>query len=141
MKLTFKLVFALITLIVVILGVDAYFSVHRESKFLRAELQRKAYRIGNAMKELVADAWRRQGPENVLALIQAANQRDQLVIIRWVWLDGASTERFRPRVPADRLGRASHGETVTLQYRTPDGTECLLTYVTLFEHQSIARSP
>ena len=128
MKLTFKLVIALIALIVLILGVDAWLSVRRESKFLRAELERKAYRIGSAMKELVADAWRREGPEVALALIQAANQRDRLLMIRWVWLDGGS-ERFRPQAPAERLGRTPLNEPVTLQYRTPDGTEYLVTYV------------
>ena len=131
MKLTIKLVFALVALVVLILGVDAYLSVRRESDFLRTELQRKAYRIGNAMKELVADVWRREGPDSALALIQAANQRERLVLIRWVWLDDASGDRFRPQAPVDRLGRTSRGETVTLQYRTPDGTEYLLTYVTV----------
>ena len=104
MKLTVKLVFAVVALIVVILGVDSYFSVQRESNFLRKELEGKAYRIGNAMKELVADAWHRQGPDYVLSLIQAANRRERLVI-RWVWLDAATGDRFSPQVPSDRLGR------------------------------------
>ena len=129
MKLTFKLVFALIALIVLILGVDAYLSVQRESAFLRAELQRKSYRIGNAMKELVADAWRREGPDVALELIQAANQRERLLMIRWVWLDAASGDRFRPQAPSDRIGGVSLSEPVTLQFRTPEGTEVLVTYV------------
>ena len=129
MKLTFKLVFALITLIVLILGVDAWLSVRRESRFLRAELERKAYRIGSAMKELVADAWRREGPDVALALIQAANQRERLLMIRWVWLDERSSDRFLPRAPRDRIGGTLLNEPVTLQYRTPEGTEYLVTYV------------
>lgn len=129
MKLTFKLVFALIALIVLILGVDAWLSVRRESRFLRAELERKAYRIGNAMKELVADAWRREGPDVALALIQAANQRERILMIRWVWLDGKSSELFRPRASEDRLGNTRLNEHVTVQYRTPDGTDYLVTYV------------
>lgn len=131
MKLTFKLVFALIALIVLILGIDAYLSVHRESKFLRAELERKAYRIGSAMKELVADAWRREGPEVALALIQAANERERLLLIRWVWLDDRSGERFRPHASADRLAKTSLREPVTFQYRTADGDEYLVTYVSV----------
>ncbi|WP_373651110.1 sensor histidine kinase [Schlesneria sp. DSM 10557] len=131
MKLTFKLVFALIAFIVVILGIDAYLSVQRESKFLRAELERKAYRIGSAMKELVADAWRREGPEVALALIQAANERERLLLIRWVWLDGRSGERFRPHASTERLGKVSLREPVTLQYRTADGNEYLVTYVSV----------
>ena len=131
MKLTLKLVFALIALIVVILGADAYFSVQRESKFLQAELQRKAYRIGNAMKELVADAWRHQGPEVALALIEAANQRERLVMIRWVWLDAASNDQFHPQAPADRLNDVQQTEAVTVHYRSPEGTSMLLTYVSV----------
>ncbi len=129
MKLTLKLVFTLIALIVLILGVDAYFSVQRESAFLQAELQRKAYRIGNAMKELVADAWRREEPEDVLALIQAANQRERLLLIRWVWLDESNGNRFSPQVSADQLGQISLSDPVTLHYRSPEGASFLLTYV------------
>jgi len=129
MKLTFKLVFALITLIVLILGVDAWLSVRRESRFLRAELERKAYRIGSAMKELVADAWRREGPDVALALIQAANQRERLLMIRWVWLDGKSSELFRPRASENPLDHNRLNEPVTVQYRTPDGRDYLITYV------------
>ena len=131
MKLTFKLVFALIALIVLILGIDAYLSVHRESKFLRAELERKAYRIGSAMKDLVANAWRREGPEVALALIRAANERERLLLIRWVWLDDRSGERFSPHASAERLGKMSLRDPVTLQYRTADGNEYLVTYVSV----------
>lgn len=131
MTLTFKLVFAIIALIVLILGVDAWLSVRRESTFLRAELERKAYRIGNAMKELVADAWRREGPEVALALIQAANERDRVLLIRWVWLDGASSDRYRPQAPTERLARAELNDPITLQYRRADGSEYLITYVSV----------
>ena len=131
MRLTFKLVCALVIIVVTILGVDAYLSVQRESVFLRTELQRKAYRIGNAMKELVAEVWRREGSENALALIEAANQRERLVLIRWVWLDETGGERFRPQAPADRINRATRGETVTLQYQSADGAAYLLTYVSV----------
>ncbi len=129
MKLTLKLVFAVIALIVVILGTDAYFSVQRESDFLRKELERKAYRIGNAMKELVADAWRHQGPEIALSLIQAANERERLTIIRWVWLDETREDRFSPKVPSDRLKKVPHGEPFAMLYRSPEGNSLLLTYV------------
>lgn len=128
MKLTLKLVVAVVALIVVMLAIDSYLSVQRESAYLRTELQGKAYRIGNAMKELVADAWQRQGPDYVLALIQAANKRER-IMIRWVWLDAADGDRFSPQIPADRLGRVPTGETVTVQYHTPDGNSLLLTYV------------
>lgn len=129
MKLTLKLVFAVIALIVLILCVDAWMAVNRESKFLRRELQKKAYRIGNAMKELVADAWRRQGPDYVLSLIRAANEREHLILFRWVWLDANSGERYSPQAPASKLTDVSLGEPISLEYRSSDGTWLLLTYV------------
>ena len=131
MKLTFKLVLSLIALIVLILGVDAWLSVKRESRFLRAELERKAYRIGDAMRELVADAWRRQGPDVALALIQAANQRERSMIIRWVWLDGRGSDRFRPQAPEDRVGTPPLNEPVSVHFRSSDGTEYLITYLAM----------
>lgn len=131
MKLTFRLVFAVIALIVVILGADAYVSVHRESAFLEQELERKAYRIGKAMKELVADAWRHQGPDAAIELIHAANEREQWMMIRWVWLDNTSDDRFIPQVPTDRLNPALRNEACTLHYRSPKGASLLLTYVSI----------
>lgn len=131
MKLTLQLVFAVIALIVLILCVDAWLSVTRESRFLRNELQKKAYRIGDAMKELVADAWRRQGPEYVLSLIQAANEREPLILIRWVWLDANTGDRFSPLAPVSKLKRVKPGETVTLEYQSPKGDSLFLTYVSV----------
>lgn len=131
MKLTLKLVFALIALIVLIMGVDAYLSVKRESAFLTNELEQKAYRIGNAMKELVADAWRRQGPDVAIALVQAANQSEELVMIRWVWLDSSSDERFRPQAPSEKMDQNIEREAYTINYRTSNGTSMLYTYVTM----------
>ena len=129
MKLTLKLVAAQIALIVMILAADSYLSVQRESEFLRRELQRKAYRIGSAMKKLVADAWQREGPDYALSLVAAANQRDEIVIIRWVWLDAASGDQFHPQVPVERLQPVTLGQSLTLQHRTSDGTEYLFSYV------------
>lgn len=129
MKLTLKLMFAIIALIIVMLGTDAVLSVQRESDFLQKELQNKAYRVGNAMKELVADAWRRQGPDVALALIQAANESETLTIIRWVWLDDASGDRFTPQAPVDRLKPVARGEVVAMHYQDRSGTSKLLTYI------------
>src|SRR5437764_14779042 len=126
MKVTVELVFAVITLIVVILGIDAYLSVQRESAFLQTELQKKAYRIGNALKELVADAWRRQGPDYVFSMIQTANERDRLILIRWVWLDAQSGDKFSPQLPPTKLEKLTPGETTTYHYRRSDGKSLLL---------------
>ena len=131
MNLTLKLVFAVIALIVLILSIDACLAVNRESTFLRNELQKKAYRIGNAMKELVEDAWRRQGSDYVLRLIQAANKKERLILIRWVWLDAGTDDRFSPQIPTSKRGLVAPGETVTVQYRSPDGNSYLLTYVSV----------
>jgi signal transduction histidine kinase len=129
MKLTLKLVFAVIALIVVILGADAILSVRRESEFLQEELQRKAYAIGTAMKELVADAWRQHGRTVALALIQEANERERFVSMRIVFFDSPSEDSFAPKAPADRWNQVSKSEAVTFHSRSPDGRSMLLTYV------------
>ena len=131
MRLTLKLVFCVVALIMLILCIDAYLSVQRESDFLRKELEQKSYRIGHAMKQLVADAWRHEGQERVMALIRAANQREEYLLIRWVWLDEAKDDRFSPQAPRDHLGKVSIGDSVTLRYLTSKGNPILLTYVTV----------
>ena len=131
MKLTLKLVFAVIALIVPILGADAYFSVQRESKFLDQELERKAYRIGNALKELVANEWQSRGPDAALAVIQEADRREKIVKIRWVWFDASAGDRYQPQASAETVGQVTGREILTVRYRNTEGNPVLLTYFTM----------
>lgn len=131
MKLTLKLVFAVIALIVPILAADAYFSVRRESEFLDKELERKAYRIGNALKELVANEWQSRGPDAALAVIQEADRREKIVTIRWVWLDATAGDRYHPQVSRETVDQVTGREIMSVRYRNSEGNSVLLTYFTM----------
>lgn len=131
MKLTLKLVFAVIALIVLILGTDAYFSVQRESEFLDKELERKAYRIGNALKELVSNEWQARGPDAALAVIQEADRRETIVKIRWVWLDATANDRDQPQASPEMVNQVTGREIMSVRYRNAEGKSVLLTYFTM----------
>ncbi len=130
MKLAAKLISGVVLFIVLVLAVDGYLSLQREEQFLRSELQRKAYRIGDAMRELVADVWRTNGSRRALELIETANQEQHLLFIRWVWLDAEpDDQRYRPRVPQEKLVPVVEGRGFTIEHTDEQGHRQLYTYI------------
>jgi len=129
MKLTAKLVFLLLLGIILLLAIDGYLSLQRETDLFEANMKRDAILLGRAMKGLVADSWNADSGARAQRLIKDANAEEDRVSIRWVWLNAQSDRRLRPRVPLKRLEPAMHGEEMSLRFRDQDGEEYLHTYV------------
>ncbi|MBI1313017.1 HAMP domain-containing protein [bacterium] len=129
MKLTLKLISLLILVIVSALLLDGYLTLQRETTFLRSELERKAYRIGEALRHLVADAWQMSGQKRALTLIEAAGVQDQTLRIRWVWLDAATGDANAPLAGQQQMQSILSGERVHLEAVDENGQRLLLTYV------------
>jgi len=131
MKLTAKLVSILLLGIILLLAIDGYISIQRETHLFEANMRRNALLLGRAMKGLVADSWNADGGTRAEQLIEDANAEEDRVSIRWVWLDATSESdlRLRPRVPRERLEPLLRGEEISLRSRDQDGDEYLHTYV------------
>ncbi|NQV22729.1 MAG: HAMP domain-containing histidine kinase [Rhodopirellula sp.] len=133
MKLTLKLISLLILVIVSALALDGYLTLQRESVFLRSELEGKAYRIGNALRQLITDTWRTSGSRRALTLIEAASLQDQTFRIRWVWLDVATdvnlADKHVPLVNREQLQPVLRGERAHFEATDERGNRMLVTYI------------
>ena len=131
MKLTAKLVSILLFGIILLLAIDGYIAIERETDLFEANMRRGALLLGRAMKGLVADSWIADGGARAQQLIEDANAEEDRVSIRWVWLDAASESdlHLRPRVSRERLEPVLRGEEMSLIFRDQDGNAYLHTYV------------
>lgn len=129
MKLAMKLSSLLILGMVCLLTIDAFLAVRRETVYFRADMEHDAKLLGHTMRTLIADTWNASGERAVLRLIDEANRDEDVVQIRWVWLDGTGGESFRPEVQGSVLEDVAAGVESSVQ--EPEGRYDgrLVTYV------------
>jgi signal transduction histidine kinase len=126
MKLAARLVGFLIAGIIILLLMDGYFSVQRQSRQYRADMRRDANLLGNTLKGVVEDAWKARGKEAALRLIDQANQYEHAVKIRWV-----SQQQIGPLLRKINCQTVSLERPVSVVAAGEDGTERMFTYVTV----------
>lgn len=129
MKLAAKLVFVLVLGIIIILVVDGYISYQRQIEFLEKDMKYDAQLIGFTMKGLIADAWHAEGQEGILRVIKEANKSEQLLTIRWVWLDMPSEDLYRPRASRKELDPVIHGQVVSFKEWGKDDSGQFYSYI------------
>ncbi len=130
MKLTAKLVAAIVLGMVILLSAVTGFSLNRAQARYEADSRRHTDLIGRLMTRLLLDEWRSNGLEHALRAVHASNRPDQLVQFRWIWLSEHAEASYQAQLPFDRLGAVLHGETLSIEWADREGRH-LLTYVPL----------
>lgn len=115
MKLTRKLVAALMIGVVAVLATHAALRVHREVGRFEADVQQDDVGFGRILARMVATMSKEVGPEKTLALLEHANPNGQPARIRWVWLDAPAGDPHRPRVPVEKLNGLAAATQVTVR--------------------------
>ena len=110
MKLSFKIMGIVFLVILALLAIDGYLSVRRETELYENDLQHDTVLLGHALRQMVSEAWRHNGPEYALKLIDEVNGNEQHIKIRWVRLDVAPEGALAPRVSQDKLETVLHGQ-------------------------------
>src|SRR4051794_16975614 len=127
MKLARKLVFGLLTGIIVVLSFTAYLRVTREVELFERDTQRDNLLVGRAMAMSVRRAWQLEGESAAKALLPTFNAGSH-VPVRWVSLVPDAPGPEAPRLGAQHLAVVRAGGE--LSYRSEDlGQQ--LTYVPL----------
>jgi two-component system, NtrC family, sensor kinase len=129
MRLTAKLMYMLLGVMVIAVTVNGYFRIQREINFFDFDMERDARALGNGMRSAVAGVWAYGGQQQALDLIASANQGGHLVRSRWVWLDNQAEKAFRPRIPLKELKPLGRGESVSIKKETGDFAGYRYTYV------------
>jgi two-component system NtrC family sensor kinase len=126
MKLARKLTLAILSVMIAVFSVHALERIDRDGRVLREDIRRDHRTLGRALRAIVPDVWREDGPKRALALIEATNQQENAIFLRWVWPYGAGDSG--PAVPlpdAHLLFQSKHAEVVA----ELDGVDWLYTYV------------
>lgn len=124
MKLATRLVGLLMAGVVILLVVDAFFSVRRQSTQYRTDMQRDECLLGDALRGFVENAWRTSGEQEARRLIEQANQHEHSVRIRWI-----------PQRPINAGEQNDGGATpypetaVSIVGAGEDGSDRMFTYV------------
>src|SRR4051812_11948259 len=115
MKLTRKLVAALMVGVFVVLATHAALRVHREVVRFEADVQQDDGGFGRMLARMVATMSKEVGAEKTLALLEQANPSGQPARIRWVWLDAPAGDPRRPRIPVEELTALAEATQVTVR--------------------------
>ena len=101
MRLAAKLVAFVILGVIIVVGIDGYFSVERETELFDADMERDALVLGRTLKDLVLDVWQTSGHERALELIKGADA-EVGVGVRWVWLSAGRGGSHAPLAAPDK---------------------------------------
>jgi signal transduction histidine kinase len=129
MKLAAKLVSIIILGIIIILAVDGYVTIRRDTEILEANMRRDAQLMGRSLRDLIADVWEKRGQERVLELIKHADKEEYLINIRWVNLNAPTDDQYSPHINREKLGMVIQGEDISFKEQHKDGAGYLYTYV------------
>ncbi|HEX4070968.1 MAG TPA: ATP-binding protein [Planctomycetaceae bacterium] len=128
MKLTTKLVAALVCGTILVLGIETYFSVRDDVQTFRQDLRRDASQRARSLAGLIQDVWKVSGERRALQLIDDANAEGPSGV-RWVWLDAQPGEPRAPKASPAQIAEIRQGQEVLIQEREPSGHGFLYTYL------------
>lgn len=113
MKLFSKIYTYLLFVIVSMLIIDGNLNYETEIDQFDQDMTENAQQIGRIVAEMVSRTWQESGPENALRLIEDAGRADQLMTIRWLWLDELPKEYSKSYPQLRRLKTAAPSEQIS----------------------------
>ena len=103
MKLTAKLVAAVMLGSIVVTAANGYVAVQNEIHEFQQESIAEAQRLGAVMEEAFVAQWRQAGQERALQTLRTTNTGQHLMSVRFVWFDAPPNDPYHPRTPPDLL--------------------------------------
>ncbi|MET0285999.1 MAG: ATP-binding protein [Polyangiales bacterium] len=91
MKLARKLTLAILAVIVAVFALNAAERIQRDRRALRDDILRDHRSLSRALQVVVRESFREDGEQRALSLVEAANQRESLMQIRWLWVTPGKT--------------------------------------------------
>jgi two-component system NtrC family sensor kinase len=129
MRLTRRLTLALACAILAVLGADGFLRVQRKAALFESEIRRDAELLSRTIAGAAARIWSTAGEAQARDLVEYANQRQEDVSIRWVWLDAPQGSPRGPEVPRQAIGPLARDRSRSLRWRPPGASaESLYAY-------------
>src|SRR4051812_39948658 len=89
MRLTRKLLLAVSSVVLLVLGSMAALSWQREVRLFDADMRHDARVLAGALAQAAAHVWRLEGEPAAVQVVESAEDRDGAVRVRWVRLDAS----------------------------------------------------
>jgi two-component system, NtrC family, sensor kinase len=113
-----------------VIGIETFLGVRYDVRMFEGDMRRDDNQTAQTLAALVEDSWKVSGQKRALQLIQDANDGNQRVKVRFVWLDAPSGDAHAPQVASGTLHELS-AEGETLRQADKAGHASLYTYVPL----------
>ena len=114
MKLASKLIFSVVTAIVLILAIDGFISFKHQRDLFEADMHHDIRVLGLAIRPLVIETWNSDGRERAWKIIEDANQAEPSIDVRWVWLNAPLGQPHAPHVSTERLKPVHQDQLLSL---------------------------
>ncbi len=124
MKLARKLTLAILAVMVAVLALNAVERIARDRRALRDDIQRDHRSLARALQVVVRESFREDGEQRALSLVEAANQRESAMQIRWLWVTPGKTLQQLNAAQTARLTKGGDVELISQRL----GTGWLYTY-------------
>ncbi|HEX5656987.1 MAG TPA: HAMP domain-containing sensor histidine kinase [Polyangiales bacterium] len=111
MKLARKLTLAILAVMIAVFALNAAERIQRDRRALREDIQRDHRSLARALQVVVRESFREDGEQRALSLVEAANQRESAMQIRWLWVTPGKTLQ---QLNASQTARLSKGHDVEL---------------------------
>lgn len=130
MTLAAKLLAFVVLGVIIVVAIDGYLSVRRETELFDADMERDALVLGRTLKDLTLDVWRTSGQKRAMELIEGADA-DVHLRVRWVWLGARSEDRHAPLASRDMVEPVVRGQEISFIERDASGGGHRYTYIPL----------
>lgn len=115
MRLTFKLMSAILLVMAVLLTIHSYLVAQRDIDLFKQDMERRAYLLGSVLATSTRDIWRTGGPNRVFEIINDANRSEDVLQVRWVWFGEDVDPKFLPHAHLDDLSPLKQGKEVLVR--------------------------
>jgi signal transduction histidine kinase len=129
MKLTGKLVFYVILVIIIMLAIHGFLTIKIEINIIRTDMQNDALVFAYGIRNLFSHVLQADGREKALDLLADTEMPGSLLTLRWVSLDADSDEKHQPMAEPKRLAPVLEGQMVSFVAETDKGDERLFNYI------------
>lgn len=130
MKLTSKILWLLLLVVVLITTVAGTLSVRFAYADLEARQQALAQQLAGEMQERLAVAWQQGGPNGVSRALQEwMSQTHQPLVVHWVMFSDEASGQWQPRAPRSLWPVVRRGQIFSLVSSDRSGNRNLHTYL------------
>jgi signal transduction histidine kinase len=122
MKLARKLALFLVLGMCLVLTLEAFLGIRRETRLLEGDMRSDEHVTGRALASALTQLWRDEGKDRALRFLDQANEVAGQPYVRWVELDAPPNSPLAARLPPAEIEAVKRGEE-TSEIRPDEGAD------------------